>query len=315
MDTFDFEYLTKILNSTHYMGSDTAPGNLFLLKDRYKIQLEKKQSFLLRHFDYSDSIRGYAFPLPLKGSADFNLFNILKDYFLYVTDDLKKSDVNLCLFSSDQKKDFDALLTSNFPEYKIEWKTNSADSDYIYLQTDLENLSGKKLQKKKNHISKFNRTYANSSFVYFDKTNFSQRFYDDFILVADNWIKEQYAKNEQKEINTYESEKKSIEAALSNIAIFDFFGGLLYIKDMPVAITLASKISDDVLDIHFEKCLSEAAAVGGYSVINNSFIKHCTSYHYINREEDLGIEGLRKAKLSYKPEIILEKYYGRLIRN
>ena len=86
-------------------------------------------------------------------------------------------------------------------------------------------------------------------------------------------------------------------------------GGILFVKNQAVAFCLSSLLSPLVTDIHFEKCLRDAASVGGYAVINHSFIKNYGSYHYINREEDLGIEGLRKAKLSYKPEIILKKYY------
>lgn len=89
-------------------------------------------------------------------------------------------------------------------------------------------------------------------------------------------------------------------------------GGVLYIDEKPVAMTLASPISPLVLDIHFEKNLSSAAKDGAYAVINNLFAKTCTNYKYLNREEDLGIEELRKAKLSYKPALLLNKFFGSL---
>lgn len=315
MDISDFEYLKHQLNFSGLFGSDNSLGNLFLLKDRYKIELERHTSYLLRKFDYSDSIRGYTFPIFFNEDASPNEDSVLRDYFLHITENQKKSNISLCLFTENQKKQFDTFITNNFPDYKIEWGTNPADGDYIYLQSDLENLPGKKLQKKKNHISKFHRTFANESFVYFNKSNFSTKIYTDFLMVADNWINEQTGKNSDSETHVYQSERTSIEAALNHISLFDFSGGLLYVEENPVAITLASKISDEVLDIHFEKCLSTEAAFGGYAVINNEFIKHCSNFKYINREEDLGIDGLRKAKLSYKPEIILDKYYGRLIKD
>ena len=74
--------------------------------------------------------------------------------------------------------------------------------------------------------------------------------------------------------------------------------------------TLASPISASVLDIHFEKSLSEPAKNGAYAAINQFFAQNCNFYEYLNREEDLGIPGLRKAKLSYKPDIILDKFSG-----
>ena len=309
MNFSDFSYILQNLDRTGLKGSDISIGNLFLLQNRYKIRFEIKDSFLLREYNYSESVKGFAFPISFTNSPSFSLM----DFFQIISDNQQKKELFLCLFTEEQKNQFDDFLAEKFPEYKIEWNTNLADSDYIYLQSDLEKLPGKKLQKKKNHISKFNRTFINTSFVFFDKTNYSPKLYNDFLLVVNNWIKEQKTKGE--EINSYEAEKKSIEAALNNLELFDFSGGILYVEEEPVAVTLASKISDEVLDIHFEKCLRDAASVGGYAVINHSFIKNYGSYHYINREEDLGIEGLRKAKLSYKPEIILEKYYGKLIRN
>ena len=76
--------------------------------------------------------------------------------------------------------------------------------------------------------------------------------------------------------------------------------------------TLASPISDTVLDVIYEKSIFEYEKDGSYAVINQQFAKRCETFLYFNREEDMGIEGLRKAKLSYKPSIILEKFYGRV---
>ena len=106
-------------------------------------------------------------------------------------------------------------------------------------------------------------------------------------------------------------EQVIIKNALDNFAYFskhaDMKGGILFVENEPVAFCLSSTLSDSVTDIHFEKCLADFAKDGGYAVINNEYAK-TISTKYINREEDLGIEGLRKAKRSYYPEIILEKF-------
>ena len=83
---------------------------------------------------------------------------------------------------------------------------------------------------------------------------------------------------------------------------------LLYVDDKPVAMALGNEISPLCFDINFEKALTEYD--GSYSVINNEFAKRLTNYTYINREEDMGIEGLKKAKLSYHPAIIYDRYDG-----
>ena len=77
--------------------------------------------------------------------------------------------------------------------------------------------------------------------------------------------------------------------------------------------TLASPISDSVLDVIYEKSIDEYEKNGAYAIINQQFAITNSKYKYFNREEDLGLPGLRKAKLSYKPEIILQKFYGAVI--
>ena len=108
-----------------------------------------------------------------------------------------------------------------------------------------------------------------------------------------------------------QEEEQIIKNALDHFDYFsehaDMKGGILFVKNEPVAFCLSSTLSNSVTDIHFEKCFSPFAKDGGYAVINNEFAK-TVSTKYINREEDLGIEGLRKAKRSYYPEIFLEKF-------
>ena len=109
--------------------------------------------------------------------------------------------------------------------------------------------------------------------------------------------------------STY-GELEVIKEALENFEEFKMNGAILYVENRPVAMTLGSEISERVFDVNFEKALREYD--GAYAVINNEFAKTLTRYEYINREEDMGIEGLRKAKLSYNPIIILDRYNAEL---
>ena len=83
-------------------------------------------------------------------------------------------------------------------------------------------------------------------------------------------------------------------------------GMVLYAGGQPVAMTLGCPISPLCFDVMFEKALRDYD--GSYAVINNEFAKTLTDYRYLNREEDMGIKGLRKAKLSYHPAVIYERF-------
>ena len=103
-------------------------------------------------------------------------------------------------------------------------------------------------------------------------------------------------------------EKRGVFTILNNMQTLGVKGGAIIVKDEVVAFTLGSPINSNVFDIHVEKALKDYSEA--YTVINNQFAKNeLSDYKYINREDDMGLEGLRKAKLSYKPHILLKKYH------
>ncbi len=168
--------------------------------------------------------------------------------------------------------------------------------DYIYLQSDLAGLKGKKYHSKRNHISAFSKQY---DWCYREIGDDNT---DDVLLCAEEW----YNANKDRYDEYMQCEHKGIKTILKNRQDLNVKGGAIYIEGKVVAFTLGSPINDEVFDVHIEKALPEYAMA--YTVINNEFAKTLSEYRYINREDDLGLEGLRKAKLSYKPEILLKKY-------
>lgn len=300
----EFEQIKDKINTKHLTGCDSSLANLYLLKESLNTSFFQKEEILFRKYDFAESIKGYGFPILLSKNHK------IEDKFEVFFKEIKKKEQNsidFCYFTEEQKNLFDEFLAKK--GLSVEWKTNRDDSDYLYLQSDLADLPGSEYQKKRNHVSKFIKKNKNYNFVYFDYSTLTPKIKEDFLKVAKKWLCELSGNVD----NSVCHESKSIEFAINHLSSFDFFGGILYINEKPRAITLASKISEEVIDIHFEKCLANAAKDGGYAMINNLFAKECKNFKYINREEDLGIEGLRKAKLSYKPEIILDKYYGTLI--
>lgn len=298
----DYEYLSQSLISNDLMGSDTALANLFLLQPKYNIQTEIVDGIFLRKYFGKENRYGYGFPLELKCCIKN------PDYLKSALEILlqREDELTFCLCTQTQKFVLNQVFQKNFSQYKIEWNSNRDDSDYVYLQKDLTDLRGNILQKKKNHISRFSKFYGNQYELKLFPENDIR---NDILKVAEEWFIERNGNLEESLI----IEKDCIKTALENESILKLTGAVLYVNQKPIAMTLASPISENVLDIHFEKALGEYAKNGAYAVINNLFAKKNDKYLFINREEDMGIEGLRKAKLSYRPEIILDKFYGKVI--
>ncbi len=206
----------------------------------------------------------------------------------------KANDLKLALFGGKGER-FD-LLTSQMPDAFT--FTPIRDSfEYIYNSSDLIELSGKKYHSKRNHISTFKKKY-NWSYEKLSRDNS-----DDVLKLLYHW----YNCYTEKSADSMETEKEGITKLINDYNLEGVKGGVLRVDGNIIAFTLGCEISDTVFDVNFEKALVEFD--GAYAMINNQFAANeLSGYTYINREEDMGIEGLRKAKLSYKPAILLEKY-------
>ncbi len=315
MNLCDFEYLKNHLDTSRFFGSDACLANLFLLQEKYNTELKIHNNMLFRYYYGDENRTGYGFPIPIKqnpsvkASADpaSHTAAWLKDALEYIFTDARTQNrpVSFCLITQEQKKLIDECLLLYFPGQKILWKTCRDDCDYIYLRQNLSELPGSNYQKKRNHVSRFNRIYnQNWEFKPYPQNDIA----GDMLSVARKW----YTEKEGDSNPVLALELKSIELALQNTDLLQLTGGVLYINGEPAAMTLAAPISSDTLDVIYEKSFAEYEKNGAYAVINQQFNRLLESYLYINREEDMGVEGLRKAKLSYKPTMIIDKFYGRI---
>lgn len=174
---------------------------------------------------------------------------------------------------------------------------NRDSFDYLYDREKLATLEGKKYHSKRNHIASFSKKY-DWKYQKITKENI-----DAVKLCAKEWYKE----NAERFDKYMACEKDGIELLLNNMDELSILGGAVTVGEKVVAFTLASKINDEAVDIHIEKALKDYGEA--YTVINREFAKNeLSSFKYINREDDLGLAGLRKAKLSYKPERLIKKY-------
>ena len=310
MNLLDFEYLENNLDTKNLYGSDSCIANLFLLQEKYNTQLKIHKNILFRYYTGDENNTGYGFPIPLKSTGLENNDKWLKEAIEFILADSSsmKRSPSFCFITKNQRELLDSCLEKYNFNYHITWKTNAGDYDYVYLQQNLSELQGSQFQKKRNHISRFYRTYENS-WIY--KAFPDNDIASDFLRVADRWF---FEKNDLQN-HALQLERQAIELAIKHAKELHITGGILYINNEPIAMTLASPISSNVLDVIYEKCTKEHEQNGAYAMINQQFAKTCKLYRYINREEDLGIPGLRKAKLSYKPEIILEKWYGEITKD
>lgn len=168
--------------------------------------------------------------------------------------------------------------------------------DYIYLTEDLIELKGRKYHAKRNHINQFTTQYE---YTYRPLTPDMTDACMDLYM---SWLQE-------KDINEpgILGEMKAIRFLLPNMRELGVVGGSIYVGDKLVAFTLGERIREDMALIHIEK--ADASYVGLYAAINQQYAEHeWKDVMYLNREEDMGILGMRKAKLSYHPVKMLEKF-------
>ena len=158
--------------------------------------------------------------------------------------------------------------------------------EYVYLQSDLGELSGKKYHSKRNHIAKFNKNY-NSEYIAINKDN---------VHLLEECAHHLFSVIE----NSPQNEFVAIKNAIRHFDELCLRACVIKVGGEYVAYSIGSVLNNDTADIHFEK--ADRNYEGSYAFVNNSFAKYGFSdMKYLNREEDLGIEGLRKAKLSYYP--------------
>ena len=283
----DEDWINSCIAVSGTMASDASFANIYLLRNKYSTKISRYKDFIIRKYSGKGARCGYTFPLG-KGDVAKALAEIEKDakecgerlQFAFVTE--------------EQKEVLENAMPARFC-----YSSDAGDSDYICLRSELASLSGKAFHKKKNHFSKFVRTYPDYKYYEIGACNIY-----DAQKVADAW----YYEHLQDEDASQLAEYKAIKEALDNFEELGLIGGIIYVNDSPCAMTIASKINENTVDVHFEKAVGEYALNGGYAAINKLFSEKLDGVTWLNREEDIGIEGLRKAKLSYRPKIMLKKY-------
>ena len=178
--------------------------------------------------------------------------------------------------------------------------------DYIYAIDELAELRGRKFQKKRNHLNRFEQEHPDMQIVPLNGQNLEAAH-----LLAQKWFEERAVVDPD---GDYHLEKIALERAFTHYEELGMEGAVLMDQGNVMAFTMGSRLNQDTFDIHFEKALG--ASDGTYAAINRGFARYLRDKYpelrWLNREDDMGVEGLRRAKLSYNPDHMVEKCWARL---
>jgi len=173
--------------------------------------------------------------------------------------------------------------------------------DYVYRSEDLIRLAGRKYHAKRNHINKFRRSHT------FTYVPFADKYLRACLELADSWCEWRRCEEDLNLVGEWEA----VREALTHFEALEIVGGVILIEDQVKAFALGELLNDEMATVHIEKADPEIP--GLYAVINQQFCENTWSdVPFVNREQDLGEPGLRKAKLSYYPDHLEEKFQIRL---
>jgi len=179
---------------------------------------------------------------------------------------------------------------------RIESKRNQFD--YIYRRADLAVLQGNKLKAKRNHVNHFRAEFPD-----FEYRELTPAMFEECRALEMLW-RDERGDNNPEYGDTIAAEQRVVETVFDHWNELDMRGGSIYIDGKMVAFTYGTAVTTDTFDVCVEK--ADRNIDGLFSVINQQFCAHLPEqFVFVNREEDMGIEGLRKSKLSYHPEILL----------
>ncbi len=271
----DKERFDSILNAIDangglYPTADYTFGNLFIWKHRYDTRVA---------FDWDACFI-------MEKGGEYAYFPICSNEEL--AEALKKQGCRKLMYVTD-----DMLARLDACGIVYEKSELPHSFDYVYLYGDLAELPGKKYHQKRNHIAYFEKLYPDHRFEMITPDNIDEC--RDFSI---EW-------GEQSLHGIDDEERIALDMSLENFFRLGFEGGLIRVGGEVVAMSAGERRGDSFV-VHIEKALNTR---GAYPVINRDFVRNvCVGSYLINREEDMGIEGLAKAKQSYHPTFMLKKY-------
>lgn len=287
----DKDIINLHLNQQNYRASDLCFTNLYSWGKKFDTQFATTDEWLFIRFRDNNNRNSYLKPI---GNGN------IKAAIEIIMDDHKQFDTIFQIRGLTQKMidEIETVMPDTF-----DYKLNRSVSDYIYTTEKLIHLKGKKLQSKRNHINRFKRE---NEWKYHTLTG-NPILVKECHEMLDKWMDV----NKEDKDPSLVFDDFATTLMLKNFEYLDLKGGLICVNNEIAAFSIGERLTEDTFIVHVEKAFTTIH--GAYNIINQQFIENeAAEFTYVNREEDMGIENLRNAKLSYQPDILLEKYNARL---
>ncbi len=279
----DKSHAEEILYKLNYRINENCFGDIFIWRNTYNTKIAFSNNYMFVKF-VSGKTHYYLFP-----AGKGNLEEAVK---LLYEDAMQNGDkFYMACVTPEMKTELDDI----FPD-KFDYEPTRNTFDYIYNSSDLITLSGRKFHSKRNHIARF-EALGDWHYEEITRENIAA-----CRKMSDQWCKINGCGTD----SSLRAEHCAVEQAFSNYFELGLKGGMIVLDGRIVAFAMGQKLCGDTFIVHIEKAFSDVE--GAYTIINREFASHnAEKFAYINREDDAGVEGLRKAKLSYHPAILLEK--------
>ena len=283
----DKNTIDSCLAGNIYRACDYSFTNLYSWQAKFETTFAiERDTLFIRYKECEDS---YCYIMPIGKMS-------LGESVQKIMDDARERDKPFLMKGVTRRMQVDILRA--MPD-TFECRHDRDNDEYIYLSERLIHLTGKKLQSKRNHINRFKKD--NPDWAYISLNNRNDL--DECIAMLDEW--DDLNMNKAKSSLRYDYIATRI--MLDDFEHLGLSGGAIKVNGKIVAFTIGEKLTEDTFVIHVEKAFADMN--GAYSVINQQFVEHeAGKYKYINREEDMGLEYLRKAKMSYYPDILLQEH-------
>ena len=288
----DKAWVDALLAQADYRGCDYNFTNLFVWSRAYGQEIAQVNGFLVTHLC---GRMGCSYMYPA-GSGDLAA---AIDILAREADE-RRQPLRLVCLTTRQMEELDRLMPGRFA-----YEADRDGFDYLYDIDRLADLTGKKLHAKRNHINRFMDN--NPSWVYEEIT---PQTLPECLEMDQEWYRRSMVREGAAEERDLGDEGIALRTAMDHYHALGLEGGLIRVYGEVVAFTMGDRLNSDTYDVHFEKAYGELQ--GTYAMINREFARWVRAKHpnvrYLNREDDMGVEGLRKAKESYYPDLMVEKY-------